>query len=599
MTYDAKTVRIEDLLAHCEWLGRLARRLVSDPQAADDVVQETWLVALCRPPARIRHMRSWLATVARNLVRERGRSEATRRRREEQVSRSERLPDTAELVERAELRRYIAGLVLALPEPFRSTVLLRFDEDLSFEEIARRTGIPSSTVRGRLKRGLALLREELDRASKGNRKGWMTALLPLAGLEGARAGMAGSIAAAGGLIVGTKVLVALVVAVVLLLAVVVSWGDYRTEDTMDPGGTRVADAVVPDEPAEDQGEVDAQSGIIVSGPGAMSSDSPGKSPGESSDWRVLYNRQKELMKRLQRTRVGKLHWVGNQPLDARLEELAEQLGVKIRIDPSVRAEVRGAPVGMLMAPGPAWRVLNFCARSKYCHLRFVGNELVMFDGRPGIEDLSASPLAVFQWARRIISTESSIRERLGPIEAVAQKKLSVPAGREFPTILHMTGWIYKSTKVTIRMSEDVKRLPCAAVRREGTVLEHLAAACGSGRGIEAVATRWGLALIPSAQATAARKQVAGIKRTLATLSETSIWIAEGEHALSSVASELTARSGVPTVLGPTVASKTVSVAGRHDNWLAFLESEAVRNPDMGWCILDGTLVFASLKDAGE
>ena len=43
------TVDIEDLLAHEGFLRSLAGRLVSDPAAADDVVQETWVAALASP----------------------------------------------------------------------------------------------------------------------------------------------------------------------------------------------------------------------------------------------------------------------------------------------------------------------------------------------------------------------------------------------------------------------------------------------------------------------------------------------------------------------------------------------------------------------
>src|SRR5688572_12380999 len=45
---------LERLLAHSGWLTALARRLVSDPAAADDLVQDTWHAALRSRPAILR-----------------------------------------------------------------------------------------------------------------------------------------------------------------------------------------------------------------------------------------------------------------------------------------------------------------------------------------------------------------------------------------------------------------------------------------------------------------------------------------------------------------------------------------------------------------
>jgi DNA-directed RNA polymerase specialized sigma24 family protein len=42
---------VERLLAQSGWARRLARRLVQDQDQAEDVLQETWVAALERPPA--------------------------------------------------------------------------------------------------------------------------------------------------------------------------------------------------------------------------------------------------------------------------------------------------------------------------------------------------------------------------------------------------------------------------------------------------------------------------------------------------------------------------------------------------------------------
>jgi RNA polymerase sigma-70 factor, ECF subfamily len=71
------------------------------------------------------------------------------------------------------LERCLRELVLQLPAVPRAVVLLRYQEDLDPQEIARTLGAPLNTVKSHLKRSLALLRrryEELRQAdSAGGR----------------------------------------------------------------------------------------------------------------------------------------------------------------------------------------------------------------------------------------------------------------------------------------------------------------------------------------------------------------------------------------------------------------------------------------------
>src|SRR5688572_7861401 len=153
-------VAIEVLLAESAWVRALAESLVRDAAAADDIVQQTWLAALKRPPRDDRPLRPWLRTVVENFARMRGRAEGARAERERSTAgarRSERndsLGSAEALYERVETQQMLAKEVLALEEPFRSTIVLRYYEGLSSVEIARRIGAPEGTVRWRLKRGL-------------------------------------------------------------------------------------------------------------------------------------------------------------------------------------------------------------------------------------------------------------------------------------------------------------------------------------------------------------------------------------------------------------------------------------------------------------
>ena len=69
---------LEHLLTHSDWLTRLARRLVADSATADDLVQETWVAALRRPPDPDRPARPWLSSVVRRLAAMRTRRQGVR-----------------------------------------------------------------------------------------------------------------------------------------------------------------------------------------------------------------------------------------------------------------------------------------------------------------------------------------------------------------------------------------------------------------------------------------------------------------------------------------------------------------------------------------
>src|SRR4029453_5085116 len=110
------------------------------------------------------------------------RTDAHQQRFEEHAARPERsFSGPEELIEQAELHRKAVDLVLALKEPYRSTLLFRFFGEMSAAEIARREGIPETTVRSRISKGLAEIRSALDRTHGGDRRAWTLAFLSLAG----------------------------------------------------------------------------------------------------------------------------------------------------------------------------------------------------------------------------------------------------------------------------------------------------------------------------------------------------------------------------------------------------------------------------------
>lgn len=209
---DAQVPTSEQLMAEMGWVRQLARALVKDDAVADDVAQETWVVAAEQQPETDRPLRPWLARVVINLVRTRRRSEARRDQRAIAYDSDRPVPTPAELIERVELQRALADELLALGEPYRSTVLLHFVEGYSSAEIARRLGIPNATVRRRLKTALDQLRDALARRTDQPKRGWLAALVPLSKLP-----VASPASAALGAFAMKKVIAIIVVLVLLLL----------------------------------------------------------------------------------------------------------------------------------------------------------------------------------------------------------------------------------------------------------------------------------------------------------------------------------------------------------------------------------------------
>ncbi|HTF89484.1 MAG TPA: RNA polymerase sigma factor [Planctomycetota bacterium] len=210
----------EGWLTHATALRVLAAALTRDPGEADDLVQETWLRAQ-RGGELPDRPRSWWSTVLRNLVRDRARERAKRTRTERYAARDERMPSDVEVLERLEIAQRVAAEVGRLDEPYRAAIHLRYFEGLSPEEIAQRSGEPLETVRARLRRGLAQLRERMDRACGGDRTAWSVSLAAIAfrGEPAAFANVGGSLISIGGIVVSAKIALGVAAAMVIGLGV--------------------------------------------------------------------------------------------------------------------------------------------------------------------------------------------------------------------------------------------------------------------------------------------------------------------------------------------------------------------------------------------
>ena len=219
-----------ELLQHTGALRRLAQHLVG-AQHADDLVQDTALLALQSPPKRPGPLGGWLLGIARHLAMHHRRGERRRQRREERRARPEAAPPDTSIDDRDTLR-LLTEAVLALPEPYAGVLLQRYLRDRTPQEIAAATGVPVATVKSQLQRGLVLLRERLQQRGGD----WRAALCVGFGIESALPAAAGTVTVTSGvLLMGSVVKLAAAAAALLALAGGVWWGVSAATPAAAPG----------------------------------------------------------------------------------------------------------------------------------------------------------------------------------------------------------------------------------------------------------------------------------------------------------------------------------------------------------------------------
>lgn len=158
-----------------DYVYRVAFFITRNAFEAEDAVQETFMDVLkalphydVEGPARFE---TWLYRVAVNRCKMRLRRKTTPSAEWDEIEeRLERLPQPAELgPEAATLRKERAQAlwesVEALPEEHRVVIVLRYQQDLSYEEIAQVLGISLGTVKSRLFNAHRKLKGTLETAA--------------------------------------------------------------------------------------------------------------------------------------------------------------------------------------------------------------------------------------------------------------------------------------------------------------------------------------------------------------------------------------------------------------------------------------------------
>lgn len=156
-------------LRHAGAVRRLGVAILHSPDAADDLVQDTFL-QLWRDRARYSSerasVRTWLLAIARNRAIDVVRAQARHARLVEAARGAARIavhaPDPlTETVSRDEVARLHATLA-HLPSAQRRTLVLAYGGGLTHEEVATRTAVPVGTVKSRLRLGQQSIARRLE-----------------------------------------------------------------------------------------------------------------------------------------------------------------------------------------------------------------------------------------------------------------------------------------------------------------------------------------------------------------------------------------------------------------------------------------------------
>ena len=151
---------------HQSMVFSVAYHFLRDRAMAEEIAQEAFL-RLYRNLGSIespRHMLNWLRKVTSRLCIDevRGRPALKPVSLDDVTEPAIHSHDSDPL-----LAEYLRGMVSGLPEGMRMAIILRYQEDMELSEIADVLAVPINTVKSRLQRGLAILRDRLSRRSGG------------------------------------------------------------------------------------------------------------------------------------------------------------------------------------------------------------------------------------------------------------------------------------------------------------------------------------------------------------------------------------------------------------------------------------------------
>lgn len=151
------------------------RMTVGDPCLADDIFQDTFIKVIDKVKAGDYEaqgkFQSWIFRIARNLMMDYFRHQKVRNvislsEESAEVSLIEKLPSAELSIEEQLCRNNDVEMVRAwvslLPKEQREVLMMRYLDELSFKEIACKTGVSINTALGRMRYALINLRKYRD-----------------------------------------------------------------------------------------------------------------------------------------------------------------------------------------------------------------------------------------------------------------------------------------------------------------------------------------------------------------------------------------------------------------------------------------------------
>jgi RNA polymerase sigma-70 factor, ECF subfamily len=169
----------EEIIPHLDALYNFGLRLTSDPNDAEDLVQDTVVKAyrFFNSYEKGTNAKAWLFRILKNSYINNYRKKSKKPQEVDydevatfyETIRAERT-ETSDLEDkmfRELIDDDLSNALDSIPEDFRTVVLLCDVEDFTYEEIANMLDVPIGTIRSRLHRGRNLLKVQLmDYAAK-------------------------------------------------------------------------------------------------------------------------------------------------------------------------------------------------------------------------------------------------------------------------------------------------------------------------------------------------------------------------------------------------------------------------------------------------
>ena len=153
-------------------LTNFVYQFLGDLEQAEDVVQDTMFKLYEKKHyyREIAKFSTWIYTIARNLAN----TELRKRKRRKttllsQMTRDERdyeIPavqaDLGQAIQSEYVEKRIQAAIIELPEHFKTVIILRDIQELSYDDISNIVGVPLGTVKSRINRARLQLQADLN-----------------------------------------------------------------------------------------------------------------------------------------------------------------------------------------------------------------------------------------------------------------------------------------------------------------------------------------------------------------------------------------------------------------------------------------------------